>query len=226
MKKVITGAILCAFVATPVMADFAVSNPAPYVNPGTTQVIYDPAYANVYTGVYRVYVSGSGALGLDGAWDSFCIDIWDSGGGNAYNLVGLAQAPDSPGGPMGDATAGKVAYLLDQYWNDTWLTTANLGNRNNNAAALQLAIWEVVAETSGTLSLTAGTFQASNTTVRGYAADLLESIGSNIGSIGSYRVFSSTGTQDYVVRVPVPGAVLLGMLGLGYAGIKLRRRRA
>ena len=29
--------------------------------------------------------------------------------------------------------------------------------------------------------------------------------------------------QDYLVRVPVPGAVLLGILGLGAAGMKLRK---
>lgn len=43
-------------------------------------------------------------------------------------------------------------------------------------------------------------------------------IGLHVQSIGSLA-----GSDSYVTFVPVPGAVLLGFLGLGYAGMRLRR---
>jgi hypothetical protein len=47
-------------------------------------------------------------------------------------------------------------------------------------------------------------------------------IGTNMGS-GDYKMPSGTAFNVDVVPVPVPAAVLLGMLGLGAAGLKLRK---
>ena len=40
----------------------------------------------------------------------------------------------------------------------------------------------------------------------------------------NYLGLSNEGVQDYVVRVPVPAAFVLGLLGMGAAGLKLRKR--
>ena len=49
---------------------------------------------------------------------------------------------------------------------------------------------------------------------------------SSIGNVRILQFCNSDGTgykQDQLYLVPVPGAVLLGILGLGAAGLKLRK---
>lgn len=118
------------------------------------------------------------------------------------------------------------------------------------AGALQLAIWEIVDEfntdydgTDGEKikekqwDVTKGVFTASGDSkiitlansmlkyIAGLADSELSSTANYIAVSNGLNDCTGYGYQDYVVRVPLPGAVLLGMLGLGAAGLRLRRRR-
>jgi hypothetical protein len=53
----------------------------------------------------------------------------------------------------------------------------------------------------------------------GYVTNIGFKIGANLGTSGEV----ASGEAFDVNVVPVPGAVLLGMLGLGVAGLKLRK---
>jgi hypothetical protein len=111
---------------------------------------------------------------------------------------------------MGTAKATALAELLYENWTD--------GMTNAQLLSLQVAVWEIVADGPGG-SLGTGSFTATN-------AGALTLLGTINGGVDytSYFVGLSNGTyQDYVVRVPLPGAILLGMLGLSIAGIKLRK---
>jgi hypothetical protein len=179
--------------------------------------------------------------GLKGDFQTFCIDIWDwsSSSYNPYDVVALDKAPDplaAPIGGMGGVKAGRLAELLNRYWPETGALT------NIQAAALQAAIWEIVNEDPGEFSaynVNTGTFSLSGGTLatddrvkaRDQANSWLQSLTGDIGQ-GSYLALTSpshllpggTQIQDYVIRVvPVPGAFLLGFLGLGYAGMRLRK---
>jgi len=120
---------------------------------------------------------------------------------------------------------------------------------NQVAAAVQSAVWEIVDEgnlpnaavdlpvpanwdtlrTSGNK----GNFYVSNDTVAKIANVMLQNVRTKGESdFGDYVALTNDDDQnacggyyyqDYVVRVPVPGAVLLGFLGLGAAGLRLRR---
>jgi hypothetical protein len=119
---------------------------------------------------------------------------------------------------------------------------------NAVAAAVQTAVWEIVDEGNlangvadplpanwDTLrsSGNKGNFYVSNDTVAKIANAMLQNVReqgeSDFGgyvALTNHETDESTGGgyyQDYVVRVPLPGAVLLGFLGLGAAGLKLRR---
>ena len=116
------------------------------------------------------------------------------------------------------------------------------------AAAVQSAVWEIVDEGNtangdadplpsywDTLKTSAnrGNFYVSNYDVAKIANVMLDNVLSHGGSDFGYYVALSNDDdqnpcggyhyQDYVVRVPVPGAVLLSFLGLSAAGLKLRR---
>lgn len=111
----------------------------------------------------------------------------------------------------------------------------------NESAAFQLAVWEIVTETSRSLNLLSGSFyleQGASSVQRTLANDWL-ALASSDGAakqFGAQRLYSST-AQDFVVftprppdpdtanRVPEPGSgglVGLALLGLAWAG----RRKA
>jgi hypothetical protein len=218
MKRVLLVLGVCALIAGPATADFTVEfeDVSPYAFQNVSGV------GSVYSGVYNLTVSGDGAL--NGSQESFCVDIRQiSGTGSHYNTSSLAAAP-TPGNPMGATKAGQVAYLLDNYWKGT-LTSIT-------ASALQAAVWEIINETSktyynlgdGNMKISGGGASTASTWLK--AINDLTKTGYNWAgySTAGYIVLVSNTLQDYVVRVPVPGAVLLGMVGLGYAGLKLRRK--
>ncbi len=174
-------------------------------------------------------------------FETFCIDIWDWSTGRAgpYDIVTLSSAPDPAAGPMNDTQARRLAQLL----NERWPTVGSL--QGTAAAALQAAVWEIVNE-PGTLApaeynvkdetnkgafwLTGG--NEAGATARQWANEWLWALDESGSSYANYLALTSPShyypcgpqEQDYLVRVvPIPGAVLLGLLGLGAAGTKLRR---
>lgn len=230
MRRLFIAAVVCAFITVPAMADFTVQETS--VGPQQTMTVYSTDVSptvntGAYTGVYNLNVSGAGAPVTGVGIQSFCIDIHQNGptmaGGSAtYNAVSLASAP-TPQTAMGATRAGQVAWLLNNQWTSP-ITDAT------KAAAIQAAVWEIVNESSGTYSVTGG-----NTKVTGAAAtqNLANGWLTTINgmtttnwatySTANYAALVSGTYQDYVVKVPLPGAVLLGALGLIAAGRKLRK---
>lgn len=160
---------------------------------------------------------------LSGTVAGFCIDFQDLVyPGNTYsvNVDMLKDTPDGPLGPMDVLKAGQIAWLLDH---NAW----GLSMAGADAAAMQLAIWEIVNEKTevGYNVLSGNFFSATPGSITTAAQTLLGSVPSYVSSAAGYVGLYSLVKQDFVVSVPVPvpGAVLLGMLGLVYAGVKLRR---
>ena len=254
--------LLCLFVTAPVMADpFTVkySGASPYLGVDVTSTGID---GHLVTGQYKIDIQSDTGdigdfgdiIGAPGIVNVFCIDVWDWAPSSPvkYTLKPLDQAPDTGAGPMGSFRAGYLATLLNTYWdwNSDASRTFNIssGNivysKNEVAAAVQAAVWEIVDEfntdTTGWTGdpvvatdwdVGTGLFHISgNAIVRDIANVMLSNVVGTLGpsSFDNYRAVSNHTAcspiyQDYVVRVPVPGAVLLGLLGLGAAGLKLRR---
>jgi hypothetical protein len=239
--------VLCVC-TVPAAADMTVTETA--VNPGlVTSINSYPGYysGGVYTGVYKLAIAGSTTPGLpNGSVDAFCIDICQfSPSGQVYSVASLDAAPvNTDAGPMGELRARSLATLLDRYW-VAWSPSGNViggspGTYTDDqaAAAVQLAVWEIVAEFKGqtldrsgwTVSpVTGRQFSATSSdgSVISLANWMLEDIASvaadGLSSYKNYRALSNDRQQDYVVRVPVADAILLGLLGLGAAGLKLRK---
>jgi len=256
MRRVVFIAVLCAFVASPVMADFVGTidvdfvNVSPYIEVGitSTHAGYDDKSTPV--GVFNIKVRNSTYTpdlylgdGTATAYpiEAFCIDIFDGvppDDWHAYDIKTVPQVPDplaAPLGGMGAAKAGYVAELLDTYWVSSMT--------NVQAAAVQVSLWEILDEALPTnptpvppaagwsVSTGAGTFylaSGSNASVITAANNMLGSLTgggpySNYLGLTHPQEGGTSQYQDFIVRVPVPTAVLLGVLGLGVVGWKLRK---
>lgn len=189
------------------------------LNLGTLNTAQPPADTDLPTDSYLV----------EGLVQAFCIDLQDlfPYETTLYNSYSLDAVPDvSSGGPMLATKASYIAGLLNTYDYDTTL----------EAAAVQVAIWEIIYESStgasawevediaGKGAFYLDTSNATESAVADLANDMLD----NISTASSYSQYTSLGhdvgksAQDFVL-VPTPAAVILGILGVGAVGIKLRK---
>ena len=159
----------------------------------------------VYAGIVNMEVDGIGMQG-------FCIDPFHFSSRSAlnYEMVALSDAPKAYlphfTGNMGAEKAEQISKL--------WGLAFSPSMTANAAAAMQLAIWEIVAGDLFTIKSStdygAGALLAQLHSYEGPKADLIALTGDG---------------QDYVIaRVPEGGATLI-LLGLGLCAIGLFRLR-
>jgi hypothetical protein len=171
----------------------------------------------VYAGIYNQTVDGV-------ATPSFCIDVSRDITLNEtltdYNYTNLSSAPLTPAGPMGSSAATDIEKLWAAYYPDASVT-------NQDAAALQVAIWEDIASYVGyTLTL------SGNDAVTNEAAAMLANL-PNLTDEASLVGLVSPDGQNYVVSsvepVPEPttaGCFLLGLGALACSRLFIRNRRS
>jgi hypothetical protein len=253
MKRLIFIAVVCALLAGPAFADVLGKVYVKHtgVSPSRTATIYGRNFENgigVHAGVYRhTYrmVSGADEYRELRPW-GFCIEFnYSTSAEKLYDVRTLEQAPDDQGPAGGYMSTAKADYLRE-LWADV---AAAQGVANNElasaldateAAAMQLAVWEIIYEDkAGASGYGAGNWDV---TVRddtdksnsfkatsGTSAVLTQAnnwlalvTGSGATPGPSLIALVHTDHQDYIT-IPVPGAVLLGILGLGAAGLRLRK---
>lgn len=161
----------------------------------------------------------------------FCIDPfhWSISGVQDYQMVQLADAPKAAtsGGVagMGTTTALKIEAIWNKYYQPSQ------SNWNQNAAGLQIAIWELVDASPAADGLTI-TFPDS---AHDYGASGMVSWvnGADLSKVTKTSLVGVTGPgQDYAIPGSVPDGGSTGLLlGLGLAAIgfgvreKSRRRK-
>lgn len=166
--------------------------------------------ANVYAGGFLTDAGGN-------SFTSWCVDIFQhTHFGQTVNDYALTDGATVLGAGRADAL-GRLA-------------TQSLASVSNAASsgAFQLAIWEIVNETSGNpYSLTSGNFRTSS--VSNGSLALAQGWLDNLGSLNQYAVsvWRSGSRQDLAMfdRVTVPEAGSLTLLGLGLVAAGLARRR-
>jgi hypothetical protein len=166
--------------------------------------------ANVYAGGFLTDAGGN-------SFTSWCVDIFQhTYFGQTVNDYTLTDGATALGAARSDALGRLATQALSSVTNAA------------SSGAFQLAMWEIVNETSGNpYNLTAGNFRASS--VSNGSLALAQGWLSNLGSLNQYAVsvWRSGSRQDLAMfdRVTVPEAGSLTMLALGLAAAGLARRR-
>ena len=249
MKRAICILVLSALMAVPALADHYGTVNVTYQGFSDTAGValnINGAILNTVTG--QPILDLSGVSGVPVSWEPFltgtgieawCIDLGDYastvGATAEYDVNSLDSTPDPWAGPMGDTRARYLAELLDENWDSSMSALEK--------QALQLAVWEVVEEsriytddpkaTGFALDIDDGAFKASAlSSILTEAQNMLDAVGTGVDYAGKYVGLTNREQlgektqgkyQDWVVKVPIPAAVWLGMLGLSAAGLKLRK---
>jgi len=214
VKRAILAVVIASMVAVPAVADMTVNVanvPGGYNNGGP----------------FTATVNGSAAIGIYAPGSSFYTFCLEGGitysPGTTYLATVDAGAISGGGGLNPDPISDQSAWLYNNFLDGT-LTYLDGYTALQERSAVQEAIWRFEDE-------------ASHTTVETLALDLMAQ--ANAAVTGGYTntnimamnlwsgsAYTGTDIQSMMVRVPVPGAVLLGVLGLGVASARLRRRSA
>lgn len=248
MKKTIFTIIICASITTSVLADaidytngvvqdggrghytrlggYYIGGGGEFTLYGDLLKLSNDAYAD----------STSGKFSKDESFQTFCLESNEY----TYNTVDVFVSQSFVGGSAGshayrggrntssgDDLDARTAYLYYQFAKGT-LTgydyTPGIG-RAFSAGALQNAIWWIEGELS---FMPAGPQAAAWIALANDAVDPINGWWSGIGDVRVLQLVyefapGSAYRQDFIYVTPVPGAVLLGMIGLAVAGVKIRK---
>jgi hypothetical protein len=245
--------LLCLFVAIPAFADpthgdgyyggkYDYSGTYASGVGGEFTLTPDPLSSFILdTSGYHTWTKG---IGGSGSFQTFCIetdeyirndsDIWVSEAFKGGSKPG-SHAWDGGVQTGGDDLNTQTAYLYTQFAKgvlSSYRYNSGASLRKTDAGQLQNAIWFL----EGEKGLTAGSqaeiwvqeaVTASATQFGLYlpnSNDPLYGSWSGIGNVRVLQLYKDTQYgQDQLYLTPVPGAVLLGLLGLTAAGIKLRK---
>ena len=185
---------------------------------------------SVYAGLYNLEKtsgSGEGKLWPDGQIGAFCAELSEPAPDviTKYNVTSLDDK-------FGSAKAGYISELWGRYYDQSWSGDGPFTwLQDSKAAAFATALWEIIYEDLPGSSLkwdvkTDGTWgEGGFYTDFGGAAlanELLHSL-DGTGPMADLRVFSYSGSQDYIAQVPEPTTIVL--LGIGSLSLLRRKKR-
>jgi hypothetical protein len=182
-------------------------------------------WPSIETGMLRWdRTGGDHAPNFRGTFTSYCIELEQDiryGDKVVFDVRDLARAPD-PGPVMGQTKANYIRELWGRYYTPT--------PDDEQAAAFQLALWEIVSDTqwdlgSGVFQCKTVSFPHTLTVATGYLASLTGN-GQGPGLVG----LTNPTYQDHLIpgQVPLPstlwssGALILGLA----TWMRIRRYRS
>jgi len=181
------------------------------------------AHYGGFAGLYSWQkVSGGGPFAAGATFQTFCIEITETfSTGTTYhnvNVVDPLNAPN-PGLPVGPMTTAKAALLSELHGR-----FLSLVDTDKEAAAFQVAVWEIVYDTGLKLGAGQGQVYVDNAnhllanTYGKLAQDWLDQL-NGTGPQPDLLALSKTGFQDQIIVNPVPAPPALVLAGIGFLGL-------
>lgn len=180
-------------------------------------------FTNLNVGVGRFSLSGTEQPGnTPVSFLTYCIDLLHYIGNGSFEIKPLSLL-------VSDAT--KRSQLTALITKTSALITGTTANDKNISAATQLAVWEIISETTnGGYSLGNGLFKASGTNAAtlGLAQTYLTGVTSGGWTPVAgqeLRILYSPGNQSqvFIASVPEPASWAMMILGFGLIGFAVRR---
>jgi hypothetical protein len=228
---------LCAFVAAPALADLSITTTGGSGGYGIWQTGNGGEFTFRASGwdplpYYSDVAKNQGQqCQQEGTFQTFCLEHNEYiSGSTTYDVVLNDRMVNGGVGPQGDPLSRGTAYLYHEFQNGTLAgynySNTGIGGRSASAQALQNAIWYLEDEEGGALS---DSYEDMLIAQFGSVANAkLDNNGLFAVAVLNVYADGHAGDQDYrcqdaLVCTPVPAGLLLGLLGLGAAGLKLRR---
>jgi PEP-CTERM motif len=220
-----TAALLALATAAPVTAaQVTLAYNAGASTLGSVQTSYNSgsSYSNVGAGRLAFNRTAGNIPGLsDSTIYTFCIEPQEFVQNiTVYNVVGLQNGNTAQGG-IGNTKADAISQLFARF-----RPVVKGAITAQAAQALQIAIWEIVRETSGVWNVSQGLARFQSASVPGaltLAQSYLSALTANGPLLGNLRGLNAFGVQDQLAQVPEPA--MLGLFGFGALGLFAARRR-
>ncbi len=200
LRRCLSLALTLLLASAAVHADYEVATFST-VHPGEVVTIYAPGVqASGWAGDYN-FVNGSGPL--TGSFLGFCIDIGQDIYSNQTVKFTVASLDNAP--VPGPAMSAYQANLIRELWANNYVSSQT---SNSNAAAFQIAIWEIINESpNNPLNVCTGSFQVTDSdaaTLQTANLWLGQLDLSGNGAMNNNLIALTSDTyQDYVVNGPV-----------------------
>lgn len=175
------------------------------------------SYNSVFGGVLNMkYIGSSGSVVLDG----FCADATVSMASGYFEVTKTTSAVRGQKGLF-------AGYLVNNHAQAIF-TGGNSSQNRDKAMALQVALWEILTETSGTYNINAGKFRA-KAAEGSFTTNQINLINSYLGTYGqSAAEYYKAAVNQHgkpcsqsIITVPEPGTMAALAIGIGAV---LRRR--